>query len=51
MFDSFEVRKVANGYVLQITTADGETKEYVFDTARKLLRMLKPYLGSSASEE
>jgi hypothetical protein len=45
MFESFEVRRVANGFVLIIHDLDGEIKEYVYDTARKLMRVLKQHLA------
>jgi hypothetical protein len=43
MFESLEVRKVANGFVLVVTTTD-DTTEYVYDTSRKALRVIKDYL-------
>ena len=43
MFESIEIRKAANGFILSITTVD-ETKEYVYDTSRKAMRVLKEYL-------
>ena len=46
MFESIEIRKAANGFILVITTED-ETKEYVYDTSRKALRVIKEYLESS----
>jgi hypothetical protein len=45
MFESIEIRKVANGFILTVTTED-ETKEFVYDTARKAMRVLKQYLDS-----
>jgi len=51
MFESFEVRKVANGYILALTTEDGETKEFVYDTSRKLMRVIKQYLDARGTEE
>ena len=52
MFESIEIRQAANGYILTVTTADGETREYVYDTSRKAMRVLKQYLdpkgGASA---
>ena len=51
MFESFEVRKAANGYILIVSTPDGDTKEFVYDTSRKLMRALKQYLNSNDSEE
>lgn len=43
MFESIEIRKVENGFVLSVHTEDG-TKEYVYDTERKLFRSLKEVL-------
>lgn len=45
MFESFEVRRVANGFVLVVHDQEGETREYVYDTARKLMRVLKQHLA------
>ena len=45
MFESIEIRKVENGFVLSITTED-DTKEYVYDTSRKAIRVIKEYLES-----
>jgi hypothetical protein len=47
MFENIEVRKVSNGYILCITDAEGNTREYVYDTARKLLRVLKQHLDAT----
>ena len=44
MFESLEIRKVANGFILVVHTED-DTKEYVYDTERKLMRNVKAYLG------
>ena len=40
MFESIEIRKAANGFILVVTTEE-ETKEYVYDTSRKALRHIK----------
>jgi hypothetical protein len=40
MFESIEVRRVENGFILIITNEDS-TKEYVYDTRRKALSVLK----------
>lgn len=42
-FESIEVRKVKNGVVVGLRTAD-EDCEYVFDTNRKALRFVKDLL-------
>ena len=46
MFETIEVRKVTNGFILVITTED-ETKEYVYDSSRKAIRVIKEYLESN----
>jgi len=49
MFESIEIRRAANGFILVITTED-ETKEYVYDTSRKTLKVLKDYLESKSAQ-
>lgn len=49
MFESIEIRKVANGFILTITTED-DTKEFVYDTTRKALRVIKQHLEGQPSE-
>jgi hypothetical protein len=44
MFESLEIRKAANGFILVLHMED-DTKEFVYDTERKLLREVKKYLG------
>lgn len=43
MFESIEIRRAANGFILVITTEE-ETQEYVYDTSRKALKVIKDYL-------
>lgn len=50
MFESIEIRKVANGYILAVTTED-DTKEFVYDTTRKAIRVIKEYLESGPKAE
>lgn len=50
MFESLEIRKAANGFILVVHTED-ETKEYVYDTERKLLRVIKSHLGAKITAE
>lgn len=51
MFESIEVRRVANGFILVVTTEE-DTKEFVYDTSRKALRVLKQYMeADSRSKE
>lgn len=50
MFESLEIRKAANGFILVVHTED-DTKEYVYDTERKLMRSVKSYLGEKVTAE
>jgi hypothetical protein len=49
MFESIEIRKVANGFILTVTTED-DTKEFVYDTSRKALRVIKQYIEGQSAE-
>jgi hypothetical protein len=48
MFDSIEIRKVANGFIVILNTED-DTHEYVFDTSRKAIRFIKEYVDAKVS--
>ena len=55
MFDSIEIRKVTNGFVVILNRED-DTSEYVFDSSRKAIRFIKEYVeakvaGTVASRE
>lgn len=51
MFESLEIRRAANGFILVVHTED-DTKEFVYDTERKLVRVIKQHLGEKiASDE
>jgi hypothetical protein len=50
MFESLEIRKAVNGFVLVVNTED-ESKEFVFDTERKLMRAVKQHLGQKVTDE
>jgi len=50
MFESMEIRKVQNGFVLSIQF-DDEVKEYVFDTSRKAMKFMKDYLEVKTTNE
>ena len=50
MFESLEIRKAANGFILVVTTEE-DSKEYVYDTERKLMRAVKGYLGERVTAE
>ena len=41
MFESMEIRKAANGFILLVAETDGEKNEYIFDTQRKLFRFIR----------
>jgi len=49
MFDSIEIRKVTNGFVVILNTPDDETKEYVFDTSRKAIKFIKEYVETKVA--
>jgi len=49
MFDSIEIRKVINGFVVILTTPDDDTKEYVFDTSRKAIKFIKEYVEAKVA--
>lgn len=40
MFESFEVRKLKNGYLVIVAREDGEVEEYAFDTPRRLTKFI-----------
>jgi hypothetical protein len=46
-FDSIELRKVKNGVIVALRTAD-EDAEYIFDTNRKALKFIKDLLEGKA---
>jgi len=48
MFDSIEIRKVTNGFVV-ILNQEEETKEYVFDTSRKAIKFIKEYVETKVA--
>lgn len=43
MFESIEIRKVTNGYIVILNTEE-EAKEYVFDTSRKAIKFIREYV-------
>lgn len=49
MFESIEIRKVANGFVVTVHLED-ETMEYVFDTARKAMAHIKQFVAPKVGE-
>lgn len=49
MFESIEIRQVANGFIV-ILNAEDDIKEYVFDTSRKALRFIRDYTEAKVKE-
>lgn len=50
MFESLEIRRAANGFILVLNTED-ESREFVYDTERKLMRVIKQYLGERVTTD
>lgn len=51
MFENIEIRKAANGIIVTVTT-DEDTKEYIFQTARKAIFFIRGYIdGKPATDE
>lgn len=50
MFESLEIRRAANGFILVVNTEE-EAREFVYDTERKLLRVVKQHLGERVSKD
>ena len=51
MFEAIDIRKVANGYVVSVTMENEDTREYLFDTTRKVMRFLKQYMDMGGKSE
>jgi tRNA A37 threonylcarbamoyladenosine synthetase subunit TsaC/SUA5/YrdC len=50
MFESLEIRKATNGFILVVHSEDDD-QEFVFDTSRKLMRTVKKLVeGPNAKE-
>jgi hypothetical protein len=49
MFESIEIRQVANGFIVTVQFED-ETREFVFDTARKAMSHIKQFIAPKSSE-
>jgi len=45
VFESLEIRKAVNGFVVVLTTED-ETKEFVFDSSRKAIKFIREYVDA-----
>ncbi len=48
-FQSIEIRRVANGFVVDVTV-DDERSEYVFDTPRKAIKFVREYVDAKSPE-
>ena len=49
MFESIEIRKVSNGFIVILNTGD-ESKEFVFDTNRKAIKFIREYVEGKVSQ-
>lgn len=49
MFESIEIRKVANGFIVILNTED-EATEFVFDTSRKAVKFIREYVEGKVSQ-
>ena len=50
MFESIEIRKAANGFILVVHTEDDD-KEFVYDTSRKLMKSVKQYIEHEITKD
>jgi hypothetical protein len=50
MFESIEIRKAANGFILVVNTEE-DAKEYVYDTSRKMMRVIKQYIDADTKSD
>jgi hypothetical protein len=48
MFESIEIRKVTNGFIVILHTED-DSDEYVFDTSRKAIKFIREYVETKTS--
>lgn len=49
MFESIEIRKVANGFIVILTTEE-DAQEYVFDTSRKAIKFIREFVDAKPAE-
>ena len=49
MFESIEIRKVTNGFIVILNTEE-EAKEFVFDTSRKAIKFIKEYVEAKVAQ-
>jgi hypothetical protein len=48
MFDTIEIRKALNGFIVLLSTEEA-TSEYVFDTSRKAIKFIREYVENKAT--
>jgi len=48
--ESIEIRKVANGFIV-VVNDENETREFVFDTYRRVIKFVKEYLDADAAKK
>lgn len=51
MFESIEIRKALNGFIVILTTEEDGTVEYVFDTARKAIKFVREYVENKPKNQ
>lgn len=51
MFETLEIRRAANGFILTVTAPESDPKEFVYDTERKLMRVVKQHLGEKITAD
>jgi hypothetical protein len=49
-FESIEIRKAKNGFVIVINT-DDSSDEYVTDSSRKAIKMIRDYVDTKTAVE
>lgn len=51
MFDSIEIRKASNGFIVILTPEDSDSIEYVFDSSRKAIKFIRGYVETKSVQE
>lgn len=49
MFESIEIRKATNGFIVVVDDGS-ENNEYVFDTSRKAIKFIKEFVETKAKD-
>jgi hypothetical protein len=50
MFESIEIRRVSNGFIVSLRLEDDE-QEYVFDSSRRAMKFIKDYMEAKTSND